>query len=73
MQLPIEQTQLKCFDRAGCPVQLSRELVLLTFAYPAMGERLGGVLVVALLALMTVASRGRVSTICAHAARDALR
>lgn len=38
-----------------------------------MTQRLCGILIEALLALMTVASRGRVSAVGAHAARDALR
>lgn len=38
-----------------------------------MTQRLCGILIEALLALMTVPSRGRVSTVGAHAARDALR
>lgn len=38
-----------------------------------MGERLGGIPVEALLALVTVAARGRVAAVLADAAGDALR
>lgn len=50
----------------GC-VFLSRETEVSTFASLAMGDGLGGVSVVAFLAVVTVSARCEVSTLEAHA------